>query len=284
MEFFASPLLEVPGSSPGIRAGRRPLPPGEYYSRREMMEQVTSRAPKGTGQLLRMLPGSGSEDESSQDFWLLAPPVHQQPGQQVSGNAPAPWLPPAQLHPEVLCLWPVWEKAACCSGAYSSLRVCLTASISSARDDHAVKCSERGSALPPSFNGGLTAQEAFAPAHQPGPGQCLLSAPRDPGKECKAHLRLNCAWTALLGLSHRCAPKCQGGGQACAKGAVRPEQGVAKKVAEAAAKELLPRYSPSAQRKAPLSFEAGAALPLTEHLADCFDLSGGFQMDLERFY
>ena len=36
-----------------------------------MMEQVTSGSKKGTKQLLRMLPGLRSEDESSQDFRLL---------------------------------------------------------------------------------------------------------------------------------------------------------------------------------------------------------------------
>ena len=53
-----------------------------------------------------MLPGLRSEDESSQDFRLL---LHQYTKQlkAVSETAPALWLPPAQLHPEVLCLRPV---------------------------------------------------------------------------------------------------------------------------------------------------------------------------------
>ena len=71
-----------------------------------MMEQVTSGSKKGTKQLLRMLPGLRSEDESSQDFRLL---LHQYTKQlkAVSETPPALWLPPAQLHPEMLCLRPV---------------------------------------------------------------------------------------------------------------------------------------------------------------------------------
>ncbi len=108
VEFFGQPLFEArftlayePDDAP-FRV--------KEYSRREMMEQVTSGSKKGTKQLLRMLPGLRDDGgETSQDFRLL---LHQYTKQlkAVSRDAPALRLPPARLHPEVLCLRPVREE------------------------------------------------------------------------------------------------------------------------------------------------------------------------------
>ena len=70
-----------------------------------MMEQVTSGSKKGTKQLLRMLPGLRSEDESSQDSGCCSTSTPS--SSRRCPKRPALWLPPAQLHPEVLCLRPV---------------------------------------------------------------------------------------------------------------------------------------------------------------------------------
>ena len=69
MEFFGQPLFEARFTL-AYELDDAPFHVKEY-SRREMMEQVTSGSKKGTKQLLRMLPGLRSEDESSQDFRLL---------------------------------------------------------------------------------------------------------------------------------------------------------------------------------------------------------------------
>ena len=69
VEFFGQPLFEARFTL-AYELDDAPFHVKEY-SRREMMEQVTSGSKKGTKQLLRMLPGLRSEDESSQDFRLL---------------------------------------------------------------------------------------------------------------------------------------------------------------------------------------------------------------------
>ena len=69
VEFFGQPLFEARFTL-AYEQDEAPFHNKEY-SRREMMEQVTAGSKAGTKQLLRMLPGLRSDDESAVDFRLM---------------------------------------------------------------------------------------------------------------------------------------------------------------------------------------------------------------------
>ena len=69
VEFFGQPLF---GARFTLAYEQDEAPfHNKEYSRREMMEQVTAGSKAGTKQLLRMLPGLRSDDESAVDFRLM---------------------------------------------------------------------------------------------------------------------------------------------------------------------------------------------------------------------
>ena len=247
MEFFGQPLFEARFTL-AYELDDAPFHVKEY-SRREMMEQVTSGSKKGTKQLLRMLPGLRSEDESSQDFRLL---LHQYTKQlKAVSETPLRYGYHLPNFTQKCFACGRCEKS-CRSGAikFEDLPDGQTRAVITPW-----KCSECGVCVAACSNGGLDGlklRQLTSLALS-----VSTSAPRPSARNAASPLRQLCG-RHLFGLPHQAAhQKASGGGCGPRQGASGRAR--AKKAAEAAAKELAAEMQPSQPAQSAAAPEAGAA-------------------------
>ena len=248
VEFFGQPLFEARFTL-AYELDDAPSTVKEY-SRREMMEQVTSGSKKGTKQLLRMLPGLRSEDESSQDFRLL---LHQYTKQlKAVSETPLRYGYHLPNFTQKCFACGRCEKS-CRSGAikFEDLPDGQTRAVITPW-----KCSECGVVRCRLLQRRSGRPEA-APAHQLGPVS-VYKCTKTLCKECGKPIAPNCAdgICSVCRIKLRTKKRQE---EAVARAKERQAEREAKKAAEAAAKELAAEMQPSQPAQSAAAPEAGAA-------------------------
>ena len=270
VEFFGQPLFEARFTL-AYELDDAPFHVKEY-SRREMMEQVTSGSKKGTKQLLRMLPGLRSEDESSQDFRLL---LHQYTKQlKAVSETPLRYgyhLP--NFTPKCFACGRC-EKS-CRSGAikFEDLPDGQTRAVITPW-----KCSECGVCVAACSNGGLDGSCASSPALAL---SVSTSAPRPSARNAASPLRPTVRTASVLSAASSCAPKSVRRRLWLVPRSVRPSARP-KRLQKQLQRSWLPRCSPLSQRKAPLPLKQEPLPPRPKAPADRWT-SPGLRMDGEVF-
>ena len=253
VEFFGQPLFEARFTL-AYELDDAPFHVKEY-SRREMMEQVTSGSKKGTKQLLRMLPGLRSEDESSQDFRLL---LHQYTKQlKAVSETPLRYGYHLPNFTQKCFACGRCEKS-CRSGAikFEDLPDGQTRAVITPW-----KCSECGVCVAACSNGGLDGLK-LRQLTSLGPVS-VYKCTKTLCKECGKPIAPNCA----DGICSVCRIKLRTKkrqDEAVARAKERQAEREAKKAAEAAAKELAAEIQSSQPAQSAAAPEAGAAPAPTE--------------------
>ena len=248
MEFFGQPLFEARFTL-AYELDDAPFHVKEY-SRREMMEQVTSGSKKGTKQLLRMLPGLRSEDESSQDFRLL---LHQYTKQlKAVSETPLRYGYHLPNFTQKCFACGRCEKS-CRSGAikFEDLPDGQTRAVITPW-----KCSECGVCVAACSNGGLDGLK-LRQLTSLGPVS-VYKCTKTLCKECGKPIAPNCAdgICSVCRIKLRTKKRQE---EAVARAKERQAEREAKKAAEAAAKELAAEMQPSQPAQSAAAPEAGAA-------------------------
>ena len=253
VEFFGQPLFEARFTL-AYELDDAPFHVKEY-SRREMMEQVTSGSKKGTKQLLRMLPGLRSEDESSQDFRLL---LHQYTKQlKAVSETPLRYGYHLPNFTQKCFACGRCEKS-CRSGAikFEDLPDGQTRAVITPW-----KCSECGVCVAACSNGGLDGLK-LRQLTSLGPVS-VYKCTKTLCKECGKPIAPNCAdgICSVCRIKLRTKKRQE---EAVARAKERQAEREAKKAAEAAAKELAAELQPSQPAQSAAAPEAGAAPAPTE--------------------
>lgn len=253
VEFFGQPLFEARFTL-AYELDDAPFHVKEY-SRREMMEQVTSGSKKGTKQLLRMLPGLRSEDESSQDFRLL---LHQYTKQlKAVSETPLRYGYHLPNFTQKCFACGRCEKS-CRSGAikFEDLPDGQTRAVITPW-----KCSECGVCVAACSNGGLDGLKLHQLTSL-GPVS-VYKCTKTLCKECGKPIAPNCAdgICSVCRIKLRTKKRQE---EAVARAKERQAEREAKKAAEAAAKELAAEMQPSQPAQSAAAPEAGAAPAPTE--------------------
>ena len=253
VEFFGQPLFEARFTL-AYELDDAPFHVKEY-SRREMMEQVTSGSKKGTKQLLRMRPGLRSEDESSQDFRLL---LHQYTKQlKAVSETPLRYGYHLPNFTQKCFACGRCEKS-CRSGAikFEDLPDGQTRAVITPW-----KCSECGVCVAACSNGGLDGLK-LRQLTSLGPVS-VYKCTKTLCKECGKPIAPNCAdgICSVCRIKLRTKKRQE---EAVARAKERQAEREAKKAAEAAAKELAAEMQPSQPAQSAAAPEAGAAPAPTE--------------------